>query len=81
VKTCSKIYYKSPWCKICADELWVIGSGRINGSGCGGIGIVHQVLILARESRTPISEVRSGVGVKRRCLNEAGIDQEDYLIF
>ena len=44
------------------------------GSDRGGIGIVHQVLVLACESRTSISEVRSGVGVKRRCLNEAGMD-------
>ncbi len=68
-------------CKVCADEPQVIGSGQINGLGRGGIGIVHQVLVLACESRTPISEARSGVGVKRGCLNEAKMDREDYLIF
>ena len=67
--------------KVHADEPWVVRSGRINGSGCGGIKIVHQILVLACESRTPISEVRSGVGIKRRCFNEVGMDQEDYLIF
>ncbi len=68
-------------CKVHADEPRVVGSGQINGSGRGGIGIVHQVLVLAHESCTPISEVRSGVGVKCGCLNEVGMDREDYLIF
>ena len=62
------------YCKVRADKPRVIGSGQINRSGRGSIGIVHQVLVLARESRTPISEVRSGVGVKHGCLNEAGMD-------
>ncbi len=61
-------------CKVHADKPWVVGSGRINGSGYGGVGIVHQVLVLAHKSRTPISEARSGVGVKRGCLNKAGMD-------
>ena len=69
------------YCKVHADELQIIRSGQINRSGRGGIGIVHQVLVLVRESCTPISEARSGVGVKCGCLNEAGMDQEDYLIF
>ncbi len=53
------------YCKVRADKPRVIGSGQINRSGRGSIGIVHQVLVLARESRTPISEVRlevSGYG-------------------
>ena len=62
-------------CKVHANELQIVRSG------CGGIGIVHQVLVLAHESRTPILEVRSGVWVKRRHLNEAEMDREDYLIF
>ena len=69
------------YCKVCADEPQVVGSGQINGSGRGSIGIIHQVLVLAHESRTPISEARSEVWVKRGCLNEAGMDREDYLIF
>ena len=69
------------YCKVRANKLRIIRSGWINGSGHGGIGIVHQVLVLARKSRTPISEVRLGVWVKHRCLNEAGMDREGYLIF
>jgi len=53
------------YCKVPADEPQVVRSGWINGSGRGDIGIVHQVLVLARKSRTPISEARSGVGVKQ----------------
>ena len=58
------------YCKVHADKLCVIRSGWINGSGHGGIGIVHQVLVLACESRTPILESRSGVWVKRGCLTK-----------
>ena len=44
-----------------ADKPQVIGSGQIDGSGHGGIGIVYQGLALARESRTSIigSEIGS----------------------
>ena len=62
------------YCKVHAKEPRVIGLGRIDRSGCGGIGIVHQVLVLACKSHTPISEARSEVWVKRGCLNEAGMD-------
>ena len=69
------------YCKVHADKLRVLGSGQIDGSGRGGIGIVHQGLVLAHESHTPILEVRLEVWVKCRCLNKAGMDREDYLIF
>ena len=69
------------YCKVRADKPRVVGSGWINRSSHRGIGIVHQVLVLAHKCRTPISEVRSGVGVKHGCLNEVGMDREDYLIF
>ena len=48
-------------CKVRADELLVIESGQINGSGHGGIGIVYQGLALACKSRTSIigSEIGS----------------------
>ena len=62
------------YCKVHADEPQVVRSGRINRSGRGGIGIVHQVLVLACESRTSISEVRSEVWVKCGCLNKEGMD-------
>ena len=68
-------------CKVHADEPQVTGLGWIDGSGRGGIGIVHQVLVLARESHTPISEARSEVWVKHRRFNEVEMDREDYLIF
>ncbi len=48
------------YCKVCADEPWVVRSGQIDGSGRGGIGIVYQGLALARKSRTPI--IRSEIG-------------------
>ncbi len=49
------------WCKVCADEPRVVGSGWIDGSGRGGIGMVYQGLALAHKSHTPIigSEIRS----------------------
>ncbi len=49
------------YCKVRADKPRVIGSGRIDGSDCGGIGIVYQGLALAHENRTPIigSEIGS----------------------
>ena len=49
------------YCKVHADEPRVIGSGRIDRSGHGGIGIVYQGLALAHESCTPIigSEIGS----------------------
>jgi len=61
-------------CKVRADEPQVIGLGRINGSGRGGLGIVHQGLVFTRKSRTPILEARLEVWVKRRCLNKVGMD-------
>ena len=61
-------------CKVRADKPQVVGSGQINRSDHGGIGIIHQVLVLACESRTPISEARLEVWVKRRCLNKVGMD-------
>ena len=69
------------YCKVRADKPRVVGLGRIDGLGCGGIGIVYQGLVLAHESCTPISEARSEVWVKHGHLNEAEMDQEDYLIF
>jgi len=47
------------YCKVRADEPRIVGSDQINRLGCGGIGIVHQVIVLAHECRTPISEARS----------------------
>ena len=49
------------YCKVHDDKPWVIGSGRIDGSGHGGIGMVYQGLALARKSHTPIigSEIGS----------------------
>src|SRR6266545_2991032 len=47
-------------CKVRADEPRVVGSGRVDGSGREGIGIVYQGLALARESCTPI--IGSGIG-------------------
>ncbi len=69
------------YCKVRANEPRIIGSDQIDRLGRGDIGIVYQGLVLARESRTPILEARSEVWIKRRCLNKAGMDQEDYLIF
>src|SRR6266511_1583781 len=57
-------------CKVRADEPWVVRLGRIDRLGHGGIGIVYQGLVLAHESRTPISEVRSEAWVKGGHLNE-----------
>ena len=50
-----------PKCKAHANEPQVVGSGWIDGSGRGGIGIVYQGLALAHENRTPIigSEIGS----------------------
>ena len=48
------------YCKVCANELWVVRSGQVDGSNCGGIGIVYQGLALAHESHTPI--IRSEIG-------------------
>ncbi len=49
------------YCKVHADKPQVIGSGQIDGSGHGGIGIVYQGLALACKSRTSIigSEIGS----------------------
>ncbi len=69
-----KMSTSSSSCKICANKLRVVGSGQIDRSGHGGIGIVHQVLVLAHESRTPILGVRLEVWVKCKCLNKAGMN-------
>ncbi len=50
------------YCKIRADKPRVVGSGWVNGSGHGGIGIVHQVLVGLQESYSYIRSENGSLG-------------------